>query len=87
MAMVIHGVDAHKIDGYPDRPPPGDGPLTEREKTVFGQDAKRHPITGLVLQQGSGAPPHDVQAAEHLGIIAMIYGHAVANEIRLQLRV
>jgi hypothetical protein len=37
-------------------------PLNETEKRVFGADAKRHPVTGQVLEQGSGAHPPEIQA-------------------------
>jgi hypothetical protein len=38
-------------------------PLNETEKHVFGADAKRHPIIGdLILEQGSGAHPPEIQA-------------------------
>ncbi|MGY8660949.1 hypothetical protein Q3C01_01105 [Bradyrhizobium sp. UFLA05-109] len=30
-------------------------PLSEYEKSIFGADAVRDPVTGLVLEQGSGA--------------------------------
>jgi hypothetical protein len=38
-------------------------PLNEMEKKVFGADARRHPIIGdLILEQGSGALPAEMQA-------------------------
>jgi len=40
--------------------------LTEVEKTVFGNDAKLHPVTMMVLQQGSGANGPDQQARDHV---------------------
>jgi hypothetical protein len=38
-------------------------PLTETEKHVWGADAKRHEIiSDLILEQGSGAHPPEMQA-------------------------
>ena len=76
-----------KITGFPDGLPPADHPLTNEERAVFGHDAVRHPITRLPLQSGSGALPEDVQAMQHLIEIEQMYGTAIADEIRQQLKV
>jgi hypothetical protein len=39
-------------------PKPTD-PLTEMEKRVFGEHAVRHPVTGEVLEDGSGSVRHE----------------------------
>jgi hypothetical protein len=50
-------------------------PLHPTEQAVFGVDAKRHEITGMVLEQGSGALPPDEQARlVHLPQIAATQG-------------
>ena len=52
------------------------------EKAVFGSDAKRHEITGMILEQGSGALPADEQARRvHLPYIASTQGAAVAADL------
>lgn len=40
-------------------------PVSLIEKAVFGHDSRRHPITGRVLEQGSGAHPEKFQAELH----------------------
>jgi hypothetical protein len=60
--------------------------LHPNEKLVFGHDAKRHPITGLVLEQGSGALSPDLQARRvHLPEIARTQGPDAAAEVRKRL--
>ena len=55
-------------------------PLNEIEKAIYGADAKRHPLTNLVLEQGSGAWPADEQARRiHLPEIARTQGDAAAQ--------
>jgi hypothetical protein len=43
----------------------GAAPLARPQKAVFGHDSRRHPITGRVLEQGSGAHPEKFQAEIH----------------------
>jgi hypothetical protein len=60
--------------------------LSPMEKLVFGQGAKRHPITGMVLEQGSGALSPDLQARViHLVEIARNEGQAAADAMRIKL--
>jgi hypothetical protein len=59
-------------------------PLSVREKLVFGDNARRHPITGEVLEQGSGALSEKAQAANQIRMIAQTEP-AVAEEMRRQL--
>jgi hypothetical protein len=47
-------------------------PLTVDERRTFGVDAKRHPITGIPLERGSGALPAAAQARLHLRSIWQI---------------
>jgi hypothetical protein len=60
--------------------------LHPNEKLVFGSDAKRHEITGMVLEQGSGALPPDDQARRvHLPIVALTQGQAAADAMLIKL--
>jgi hypothetical protein len=60
--------------------------LNETEKHVYGADARRHEITGEVLEQGSGALPADVQAAViHCAEIERREGRAAADLVRQKL--
>jgi hypothetical protein len=53
--------------------------LSPMEALVFGQNAKRHPITDMILEQGNGALPPDEQARIiHLPRIAATQGPAIA---------
>jgi hypothetical protein len=55
-------------------------------KLVFGSNAKRHEITGLPLEQGSGALPPDDQARRvHLPYIARTQGPAAAEAVLIRL--
>jgi hypothetical protein len=61
-------------------------PLHPTEQAVFGADAKRHEITGMILEQGSGALPPDEQARRvHLPYIARTQGVAVAEAMLIKL--
>lgn len=61
-------------------------PLHPTEQAVFGVDAKRHPITGMVLEQGSGALTPDEQARRvHLPHIAATQGRAAADAMLIKL--
>jgi hypothetical protein len=61
--------------------------LSPMEIRIFGADAKIHPITGEVLEQGSGAHPPDVQAAlVHVLEIERREGKAAADEVRRKLK-
>jgi hypothetical protein len=60
--------------------------LHPNEKLVFGSDAKRHEITGMILEQGSGALPPDEQARLiHLPQIAATQGQAAADAMLIKL--
>ena len=60
--------------------------LHPNEKLVFGHDAKRHEITGMILEQGSGALSPDEQAKRlHLPYIASTQGAAVAEAMLIKL--
>lgn len=60
-------------------------PLSEMEKRVFGARARRHAITGFVLEDGIGALPIKQQARQHLQIIASTQGKAAATIMRYKL--
>jgi hypothetical protein len=57
-------------------------PLTVIERNTFGADARRHPQTGHVLQQGYGALSESGQAEQHCQIIDAEDGRAAGNEMR-----
>jgi hypothetical protein len=60
--------------------------LSPTEIHIYGADAKIHPITGEVLEQGSGALPPDTQAAlVHVLEIERREGKAAADEVRQKL--
>jgi hypothetical protein len=52
------------------------------EKNTFGADARRHPITGYVLEQGYGAGSESEQAEQHCRTIDAEEGRAAGNEMR-----
>src|SRR5690242_6038347 len=55
-------------------------------QAVFGSDVQCHEITGLPLQQGSGALPPDEQAFKsHLPLIAQRDGLAAAQAMHAKL--
>jgi hypothetical protein len=61
-------------------------PLTVMERHSFGHDATRHPITGMVLEKGSGAfLPKEQAYRVHLPIIAKTEGAAAAAAMRAAL--
>jgi hypothetical protein len=63
-----------------------DHPLTIPEKITFGHNAKRHPITGLVLEQGSGClSPDDQARIVHLPYIAQTEGVEAARAMLTKL--
>jgi hypothetical protein len=57
-------------------------PLTVMERNTFGDHAKRHPITGYVLEQGYGAGSESEQAEQHCRTIDAEEGRAAGNEMR-----
>ena len=57
-------------------------PLTVMEINTFGADARRHPITGYVLEQGYGARSENEQAEQHCRTIDAEEGRAAGNEMR-----
>jgi hypothetical protein len=73
----------------PDLPDPK-SPLNRNEQNVFGWNAVRHPVTGFPLQMGGygsehPASPPNVQAREHIDIIAREHGVEVAKEMARKL--
>jgi hypothetical protein len=52
------------------------------EMNTFGADARRHPITGYVLEQGYGARSENEQAEQHCRTIDAEEGRAAGNEMR-----
>jgi hypothetical protein len=60
-------------------------PLSYQEAQLYGFDAKRHPITGYLLFQGSGASSPDEQAEEHCRLIENDFGKAAADAMRRKL--
>ncbi len=59
--------------------------LTPSERRVFGDRARRHPVTGMVLEDGIGAGPHDRQAAAHCALIEQRHGKVAADAMRKRL--
>jgi hypothetical protein len=60
--------------------------LHPNEKAVFGSDAKRHEVTGMILEKGSGSLSPDLQARRvHLPYIASTQGAAVADAMLIKL--
>jgi hypothetical protein len=60
--------------------------LHPNEILCFGADAVRHPVSGMLLEQGSGALPPDEQARRiHLPYIARTQGAAAAQVVALKL--
>jgi hypothetical protein len=57
-------------------------PLTVMEMNTFGADARRHPITGYVLEQGYGAGSESEQAEQHCRTIDAEDGRAAGNKMR-----
>jgi hypothetical protein len=65
---------------------PADHPLNRDEARIYGANARRHPVTGMPLEQGSGCLPDDHQAVlVHLPEIARHFGPEVAAEVRRKL--
>lgn len=63
-----------------------DHPLTIPEQIAFGVDARRHKVTGLVLEQGSGCLSDDDQARlVHLPEIARTEGVEAARAMQIKL--
>jgi hypothetical protein len=57
-------------------------PLSITEKLIFGPDAKRHAITGRVLELGSGALLENEQTELHCRDIDAKDGRATGNDMR-----
>jgi hypothetical protein len=57
-------------------------PLSVMEKNTFGHDAKRHPVIGFVLEQGSGAGTPDQQAENYCKSVDADEGRDAGNELR-----
>jgi hypothetical protein len=65
-------------------------PLNRMDKLVYGETARRHPVTGFPLQMGGHgsvfpAPPPDVQARGHLLMIYRDHGKAAHDRIKAAL--
>jgi len=60
-------------------------PLTSAEQITFGAKARRHPITGLPLEDGIGAAPIERQALLHCDVIEQQSGNAAADVMRRRL--
>lgn len=58
---------------------------TQLQRDVFGHDVQLHPLTGMVLEQGSGALPPHQQARLHCVEIEKLYGKKAADVIRKRL--
>jgi hypothetical protein len=54
-------------------------PLSPTEKHVFGVDAKRHPVLGFVIEQGSGAESIAVQVENYIRMVANTEGADAAE--------
>ena len=63
--------------------------LSRLEQLTFGPDAMRHPITGMILEQGLGALPPDGPDGQarrvHLPEIFRTQGAAAADAMRIKL--
>jgi hypothetical protein len=61
--------------------------LSPTEVKIYGADAKIHPVTGEVIEQGSGALPIDQQALiVHCAEIERREGKFAADEVRRKLQ-
>ena len=65
-------------------------PLNKMEQLVYGQTARRHPVTGFPLQIGGHdsshpAPPPNVQAREHIQVVARENGIEAARAMQRKL--
>jgi hypothetical protein len=60
-------------------------PLSVTERHVFGTDARRHPVLGFVIEQGSGAHPPDVQAELYMRGVERDDGPEAAAALRAKL--
>jgi hypothetical protein len=61
--------------------------LDETEKHVFGADAKRHPICGFVIEQGSGALAVELQAELFCQNLERTEGPQAAAAMRKKLQI
>ena len=67
-------------------PPPDKPEVNNHEARTYGIHAKRHPVTGLPLEMGSGALSPDEQARRiHLPEIARTQGQAAADAMLIKL--
>lgn len=62
-----------------------DAPLTPEEKAFYGHDARRSRISGLPLQQGSGALHEFAQVRDHLAVIRQTEGEDAAITVAAKL--
>ena len=69
-------------------PPPDKSEMSRHEQQIFGIHAKRHPITDMPLEMGSGALSPDEQALRvHLPEIERTRGKDVASAMRIRLAI
>jgi hypothetical protein len=71
--MPYEGAKQMHIDLTKQMRSPGE-PLTRVAANVFGVDARLHPITGMVLEQGHGALSADQQAVGHFQLMCTQLG-------------
>jgi hypothetical protein len=70
----------------PDISGPANPELHISQRIVFGHSARVHPVTGMVLEQGSGALSPDEQAKNvHIPLIEKTEGTAAAAAMRAKL--
>jgi hypothetical protein len=68
--------------------PPDKSEMGRHEQQVFGAHARRHPITDMPLEMGSGALLPDEQALRvHLPEIERTRGKEVADAMRIRLAI
>ncbi len=72
--------DLNKINQWPSR-----DDMSVLEQHTFEVDAIRHPITGMILEQGVGALPVSVQAQHHCRQIEAEQGKDAADAMRRKL--
>lgn len=56
--------------------------VSQAEKNVFGEGAKYHPVTGMIIETGRGALPERQQTAIHCQMIEAAGDKERADEMR-----
>jgi hypothetical protein len=59
--------------------------MTPTDVAVFGTEARRHPITDMVIEVGHGAKGVHAQALDHLQVIAREQGIEAARAVKARL--